>query len=50
MVAVSDLLVLITIRVELGHFLRERFHFLFDVEQMPKNGEALLQQRAPRKR
>src|ERR1700739_4752531 len=50
MVAVGYFLVFITARIKLRHLMRERFHFSFDVEQVPKNGKAFFQHRAPRKR
>ncbi len=49
-VAVGNLLVFLALRVGLRHLMRERFHFLFDFEQVAEDGEALFHDGASRER
>ena len=49
-IAVGNFRIFVTARIKLRHLLRERFHLLLDVEQVPENGKALFQHRTTRKR
>src|SRR5437868_12199504 len=46
MVTVGNFLVFIAFGIKLSELVREGFHFLFDVEQMAKNGEAFFRDAA----
>ncbi len=49
-VALDNFLIVIALRMCLGHLMRERFHFLFDFEQMAEDGETFFHDGAPGER
>ena len=50
MIALDNFLIRIARRICLRHLMRQRFHFLLDLQQMAEDGEAFLHHRVPGER